>query len=185
MTCVRYRDWLLLRDSGELSRRRWASLQAHLAECAECRIYAAQVAATMADARQARASYPMDPVTLAVLKDVAGHQRRRPVFQRVGWDRLAWAAAAAAVVAAFMGIALVLGPRSDRGDSPAPQLALTDQNGMTEVLAWNEPMDVTLDLLAEEIKAAREDFQTSTLAESSTSDDEDQIAKEILYQWEA
>jgi hypothetical protein len=40
MNCDKYRNWILLQDSGELNGYKSGKLQEHLAECAECRKFA-------------------------------------------------------------------------------------------------------------------------------------------------
>ena len=103
--CERARGWAALAPDGELAVLERRLLEAHLAHCARCRSFAAEVAAIAAELRAAAVERCS---RRAVLPTTA--LRRRP-------QRLRNVASAAAVAAMAFGIALqqpavVDGPRS-------------------------------------------------------------------------
>ena len=165
MNCTKYRNWILLDQSGELDARDRARLEKHLPGCEGCRNYRQVLAGLRGRVRESTVVAPTDRVTMAVILDTAAHvARRRPVVpdppprRRVfPWFTGARAAAAAAVLA----LGLTLGVhhlRSTRSPVPAAHAEALE-------LAFIDPLDIELDLLGEEIAGALADVE-DTLNES-------------------
>ncbi len=102
MDCERIRENLAAFIDGELDGDQMAEVQAHLAECAECRAELEalrQTARTLAELLEPRAM--SESVAESVLATLASERRRRtPLLARVGWA-LTGAVAAVFILAVF------------------------------------------------------------------------------------
>jgi len=98
-TCERAREWASLRLDGELSELEWALLEAHLARCTSCSMYARSVAETTDAIRNAEPERLQQPIALPL--------RRR----RIGISARALQAStgAAAVLATAVGLGTLFG----------------------------------------------------------------------------
>ena len=109
--CDRTRAWAALAPDGELSQLERRLLDAHLARCAPCRFFAAEIAAV---ARELREAARETPARLVALPEV---HVRRSVYARVRAI-----GAVAAVAAMAIGIATRAPLAPDEGRT-APQAA--------------------------------------------------------------
>ncbi len=163
MNCTKYRNWILLDQSGELDARDRARLARHMAGCEGCRNYREVLAGLRGRIRESAVIGPTDRVTMAVILDTAEHAARRraaadesPARRRVlPWSAGTWAAAAAAILA--LGITLAV--HHLRGlPSPAPVA-----RGEVVDLAYIDPLDIELDLLGEEIAGVFADIEDAAI----------------------
>jgi hypothetical protein len=178
MKCKEFQFWILRRDSGELTTWRAQLLSRHLTRCAMCR----EFDQALASAHRAVALLPVpgvDRVTLAVLKDVATHHRRRHL-RMTGRARMAWATAASLLIGAMIGALVLLAPSSD----PGPSLADLGKTAWPAEFAAVDALDVSMDLFAEELAALEAEADDAAVAGGGTEDAE-HIAREILALWEA
>ena len=112
--CERARAWVSLRLDGELSQLEGAMLNAHLARCAACSSYAADVAEITSALRAAALASLTAPVAVP-------HRRRLPL-------RLANVSAAAALLAVAAGIGVVM--NGSHGRVPARSVAPVGAAGL-------------------------------------------------------
>jgi hypothetical protein len=176
MNCKEFQFWILRRDSHELSTWSAQRLSRHLVRCAVCR----EFDLALANAHRAVSLLPVpevDRVTLAVLKDVAMHHRRRHLHM-TGRARVAWATAASLLIGAMIGALVLLAPSSD----PGPSLANLGGAAGTTDLAAMDTLDVSMDLFAEELAALEAEAEDTALAGGT--EDAELIAREILALWE-
>jgi predicted anti-sigma-YlaC factor YlaD len=176
MNCKEFQFWILRRDSGELSTWSAQRLSRHLVRCAVCR----EFDQALANAHRAVSLLPVpevDRVTLAVLKDVATHHRRRHL-RMTGRARVAWATAASLLIGAMIGALVLLAPSSD----PEPNLADIGGAAWSAELLAMDALDVSMDLFAEELAALEAETEDTALAGGT--DDAERIAQEILALWE-
>jgi anti-sigma factor RsiW len=104
-TCERAREWVSLALDGELSELGHARVSSHLAACAACSAYAADIERTTKALRDA----PLASLGAAV----ALPARRRPALA----SRAYQVAGVAAILAAAVGIGSQLGASSSRSES--------------------------------------------------------------------
>lgn len=110
--CERARAWAALAPDGELALLERRLLDAHLANCAACRCFAALVAEVAAELRAAAAERPSRRVVLPAA----------PVC-RSTYRRLRHAGSIAAVAAMALGIAMQTPRRTDPARPAAPREA--------------------------------------------------------------
>jgi predicted anti-sigma-YlaC factor YlaD len=115
--CERGREWISLRLDGELSELAQKMLDSHLARCAECRAFDADVAATTGLLRATPLEQPERPVAL-------------PYGRRLAFSTRRLTAAAASAAAVALGLAAFLNLPSSTTLGAAPTLpAVAGDNG--------------------------------------------------------
>ena len=123
--CDRARAWASLRLDGEISELEAAFLDSHLGRCAACREYEASVCGAVQMLREQPLAELRHPVV------VVG-RRRIPV-------RPAAVARVAALVAAVVGVATVLGTQSGKQpvspSTASPPVVVTDDNSLEQLRA--------------------------------------------------
>lgn len=108
--CERARSWAALNPDGELSSIEGRLLDAHLAHCPACHVFAEDVAAATEALRSAAVEQPR------LAFDVAAARRIR---RRHGFGRLARTSAAAAALIVAFGVGVIApDPRPGAGASP-------------------------------------------------------------------
>ncbi len=105
MNCRRAEKWLLLREAGELAPRKRLRLEKHLAGCAPCRAYRADLERVLAAARRSLPAGAPAAQTLAAIREAARAEvAARPAAAR-SWNAALWnpALAAAAIILLCLG----------------------------------------------------------------------------------
>ncbi len=103
MNCRRAEQWILLGPGGELPDRKRARLEAHLAACARCREYRADLQRLVAAARRGLPAGEPAPRTLAAIRAAARTELAAPTPAAWGWAAWRPALAAAAVLLLCLG----------------------------------------------------------------------------------
>ena len=174
MKCTQAEQAILLQDSGELGGLGRYQLGRHVAGCAACQAYQAELRATRA-ALHAVAAPALSAPQRAVILDAAGPDRRAlitlvPTRQPVSWWRPALAAAA---LVALLSAAVHWYP----GSSPnAPQLA--ESPAPAVALSMDDAVDAEIDALQALLVASLGDTTEASTAENLP--DEDTLARELL-----
>ena len=182
MNCTKTKQWLLLAESGELSARRRAKMESHRAGCASCQGYRELLLRLRVDTRACAPVPPLDRVTRAVILDAAEHHaRRRAEAAAPGWTFLSALRLPVSAYAALAVLAFALGFGLMWGHRPAAP-AVGDARGLSAVplLAFDDLVDVELDLLSDELSGAALDSDEMATLESSPLDDADDAAEELL-----
>jgi anti-sigma factor RsiW len=115
-TCERARMWASLQLDGELSELERALLDAHLARCEACSVYVREVRAATEGLRAAELERPAHPIALPT--------RRRLV-------RPAYVSAAAALIAAAVGLGALVSSLDSPGTRIARSADATELNPVT------------------------------------------------------
>ena len=180
MNCERYQMWALLADSGELGSRRARQWTRHAEGCPACR----EFQRSLNGARAAAAALPVAPVdrvTLSVLQDVALHHRRRTVVQATRQRTMAWAMAASILIGALVGVSALLSRGPASSNHAVAGLASSD----FAEWAAADPLDVSLDLFAEQLAKPYADEDAAVASTPAASEDSEDLAQELLQLWEA
>lgn len=111
MNCSKARKWLLLADAGELPAERRARLNAHVAECRECRRFA-RALEELRGQYTAEGAAPATPApTLSAILAAARERRSAPVAARpavIWWTPPRVFAAVASLFVIFSALAAAL-----------------------------------------------------------------------------
>ncbi len=180
MNCERYQMWALLADSGELSPRRGRQWNRHAEGCPACQDFHRSLKGARAAAAMLPVA-PVDRVTLSVLQDVALHHRRRTVLQVTRQRTVAWAMAASILIGSLVGVSALL----SRGPG-SPNRAIAGL-ASPEFAEWAaaDPLDVSLDLFAEQLAKPYADEDAAWASTPTTSEESEDLAQELLQLWEA
>jgi anti-sigma factor RsiW len=178
MNCRKAEQWILLRDSGELSARRERALGRHLAWCTACQ---AQVHALrqLTHATRAWDAGRPGPGTLGAIRTgliEAADRREAWTVQpaRHSFPALAWAYAA---VPALLLAGLLWMAVAHRATPPG--VASTNQPAAGAGLAWDDSLDAELDALTDLLASSLTD-QNGQASGATTELDEDTMARELL-----
>lgn len=177
MNCRKAEQWILLRDSGELSARRERALGRHLAWCTACQAHVDTLRRLTHATRSWDAGQP-GPGTLGAIRTglLESADRRdawtvRPA--RHPLPALAWAYAAvpALLLAGLLWMSVAhraTRPEAARLNAPA-----------TAALAWDDSLDAELDALTDLLASSLTE-QNGQATGTTMESDEDTMARELL-----
>ena len=182
MKCTTYRNYILLRHSGELGSLRRSLLARHLSRCAACRAYAEDAALVMTSARQQVAD--VSPAAIEAVLSFArkAHSRSEEIRFRPSREPLLRQWRPALVYAGFSVLLLiafvtVLSPVLQTRRDVAKHASGIG----TENLAWDDGMDEELSELSGLMATVSADWGNGeSSAAGSEIEDIERLARELL-----